>query len=174
MAKSADTGKVKFDLKVGPIPLDLISRESSEEASDLVSLLVFEIGEETLAVGVEHTEGVVDCPRVSPLPSAPDGMVGVASVRGHITLVMDLSHKAALAPGRRRLILLKGESQLGLLADRVEGIVALPPKKVRRLDDEKSKLAARLKEGGNVPYATFFKADGRDVPIIEVEALARA
>lgn len=175
MAKNANRGKSSFDFKVGPIPLALMSEDSAAKASDLVSVIVFEAGENMLAVGVEQTEGVVDCPRISPLPSAPDGMVGVTSVRGRITLVMDLSHRAAISPSkRRRLILLKGDMQLGLLADRVEDVVALPPKKVRLLEEDKKTLAARMKQGHGWPARSFFKHEGRDVPIIEVEALAQA
>ncbi|HET9531834.1 MAG TPA: chemotaxis protein CheW, partial [Blastocatellia bacterium] len=89
-----------------------------------LSLLVFGIGDEKFAIEVDHTEGVVDCPRLTPLPSPPDGMIGITSVRGRMTLVLELGSETGQKPSKRRLILLR-DAQLGLIADHIEGIVSL-------------------------------------------------
>ncbi|HKP13758.1 MAG TPA: chemotaxis protein CheW [Blastocatellia bacterium] len=156
--------KAKVNPEVSPIPLALTGLEPADAPVDVVSVLLFEIGGEAFGIGVEQTEGVVDCPRVTPLPSAPDGMIGVASVRGRMTLVMDLSRKANPDEGKRRLILLKGESQLGLLAERVEGVMALEPDHVRKRkgNDKSASWAA----------AEQFKHEGRLVPLLDVTQLA--
>ena len=117
MSKSVDSQDRKARLAESALSSQ---DDDSGYRPDLLSVLKFEIGGKTMAVAVDKTEGVVDCPRITPLPSPPDGMVGVTSVRGRMTLVMDLSLEAVPRSGRRRLILLKGEGQLGLLADRVE------------------------------------------------------
>src|SRR5581483_9762915 len=131
--------KSKTSLSAGSIEPALAGLEPADVPVDVVSVLLFEIGGDAFGIGVEHTEGVVDCPRITPLPSAPDAMIGVASVRGRMTLVMDLSDQANPGEGKRRLILLKGESQLGLLAERVEGVIALEPERIRkRKGDEKA------------------------------------
>src|SRR5215211_9062 len=96
MAKEKKAANRKPDPEVGPIPLALLGTEPDDSKLDLVSVLLFEIGRKAFAIGVEHTEGVVDCPRVSPLPNSPDGMAGIASVRGRMTLVIDLSLVANL------------------------------------------------------------------------------
>jgi chemotaxis signal transduction protein len=161
--------KPKTSLAVSPIPLALTGLEPSDLPVDLVSVLLFEIGGETFGVGVEHTEGVVDCPRVTPLPRAPDGIIGVASVRGRMTLVMDCSLKANAGEDKRRLILLKGESQLGLLAERVEDVIALEPERIHhgKADDK----AARVGEGRRVAPASF-QHEGRRVPLLDAARLA--
>jgi len=171
-SKNKKTG-ASFLEGVKAIHLGLPQSEKEEGQDARVSVLVFGIGEETYAIGVESTEGVVDCPRVSPLPSPPDGVIGVASVRGKITVVLDLSLRALQREDRRRLILLKGDAQLGLLADRVEGVLSLAPKQVR--------LSGKRNQNSQVENATpaelwpsrsYFKSEGREVPIIDTGRLA--
>ena len=155
------------------IHLGLPDSEKDEGQDSRVSVLVFDIGEETYAIGVESTEGVVDCPRTSPLPSPPDGIVGVASVRGKITVVMDLSLGSAQREDRRRLILLKGDAQLGLLADRVEGVLSLNPRQVRPAGKRDQDSQGGSSSGAELwPSQNFFKSEGREVPIIDTSRLA--
>src|SRR2546423_3597857 len=160
--------KQKSGLAVSPIPLALTGLEPTDAPLDLVSVLLFEIGGEAFGIGVEHTEGVVDCPRVTPLPSAPDGIIGVASVRGRMTLVMDCSLAANPDEGKRRLILLKGESQLGLLAERVEGVIALEPEKIRK---RKSSDKSMHTGEGEWAAPAHFKHEGRLVPLLDAGRL---
>jgi chemotaxis signal transduction protein len=154
------------------IPLELGAPKSEDRKSELLSVLIFEVGEVHYAIGAENTEGVVDCPRITPLPSAPEGVAGLASVRGRMTVVMDLGG-ASQEPARRRLILVKGDAQLGLLADHVEGVVALEPKKVRPVAHGKDKLTTERAKFGRLAK-TYFKSGTRRVPIIDVERLCEA
>jgi chemotaxis signal transduction protein len=146
--------------------------ESADSKSQLLSLLLFEVGESQYAIGADNTEGVVDCPRVTPLPSAPEGVAGLTSVRGRMTVVMDLGG-ANQELARRRLILVKGDAQLGLLADRVEGVVALEQRKVRPVAHGKDKLTNERAKFGRLAK-TYFKSGTRRVPIIDVERLCEA
>ncbi|HKP87538.1 MAG TPA: chemotaxis protein CheW [Blastocatellia bacterium] len=169
MAENKSTERKKSKIKIGPIPLLLPAAETASDKADVASVLLFEIGGRSFAIGVENTEGVVDCPRISPLPSPPEGLEGVASVRGRMTLVMDLSLKANPAIGKWRLILIKGETQLGLLAERVEGVFALdkdaPPR------DGKTSAARKGDEDSYWPTRYYFTVENRRVPLIDVERL---
>ena len=165
MAENKKSQRKRAKIKIGPIPLILQTSEPADDRVDVASVLLFEIGGKPFAIGVENTEGVVDCPRISPLPSPPDGMAGVASVRGRMTLVMDLSLKANQNTDKRRLILIKGEAQLGLLAERVEGVIALESERLRRVEARESS------EEGNWHARSYFTSDDRRVPIIDVERL---
>lgn len=151
------------------VPLEL-GHDQSDARAELVSVLIFEVGHAPFAIGVEHTEGVVDCPRITPLPNPPDGVIGIASVRGRMTVVMDLGLKAS-GEARRRLILVKGDAQLGLLADRVEGVVALEPRKVRPVAHGKDSLTQQRAQFG-WPASNYFKIDRQRVPILDLERLA--
>jgi chemotaxis signal transduction protein len=175
MAKEKKSANRKPESEVGPIPFALFTAEPAEMRSNIVSVLIFDIGGRTFAIAVEHTEGVVDCPRISPLPSPPDGLVGVASVRGRMTLVMDLSLMANPNGGKRRLILVKGDGQVGLLAERVEGVIALDPKELRAVEASKeAKQAPDLQriDESIWPVRAYFQSKGEPVPVIDVERLA--
>jgi chemotaxis signal transduction protein len=151
-----DRGETDSNSKLGALLL-----ASTEQQPDLNSVLIFQIAGKVFAIAVEHTEGVVDCPRLAPLPSAPDMIVGVTSVRGRILLVVNLNQAASSLAGRRRLILLKGEAQLGLLADVVEGVVALEPEAMRATPQERRSLFSRPSNIHN----------GRQIPVIDPERL---
>lgn len=166
MATNDSREKRRAKLEVGALPLGFIQSEPEAVNPHVVSLLVFEMGGQPFAIGVEQTEGVVDCPRLSPLPSPPDGIIGIASVRGRMTLVMDLSLKENIGEEKRRLILVKGDAQLGLLAERVEGVVAMEPEKLQQApplkpNDEESRW----------PAQAYFKRAGHLVPVIDIERL---
>lgn len=157
----------------GAMPLHLDEPQSSGRKKNYISVLTFTLNGELLAIHVEHTEGVVECPRISPLPSPPDPIIGVASVRGRMAVVIDLSPNRERKATKRRLILIKGEAQIGLLADRVEGVIALSRKKIRAVSDSNSSRQDLTLKGGLTWLATsFFKSEGLRVPIIDVQRLA--
>lgn len=172
MAKSTNDRNANARLMLAAFPLDL-GPDRADAKTDLVSVLVFEVGGTRYAIGVEHTEGVVDCPRITPLPNPPDGVAGIASVRGRMTVAMDLGLNVSEQMVRRRLILVKGDAQLGLLADRVEGVLALDPKQVRAVAHGKDSLTLQRAKFG-WPARSYFKSDGLRVPILDVERLSEA
>ena len=162
--------KSNVRVKKGALPLELGMPVSGESKSPVVSVLVFEVGGAQYAIGVETTEGVVECPRTTPLPGPPDGVVGLTSVRGRMTVVMDLGLELRQDCAKRRLILVRGDAQLGLLADRVEGVVALEPKQVRPVAHGKDRLTAERAKFG-WPAKTYFKSGRQRVPILDVDRL---
>ena len=173
MPKYSESADRRVGLTLVGLSPQSASPNASDDRSEVLPVLKFDIGGEVFSVAVDQTEGVVHCPRISPLPAPPHGMVGVASVRGRITLVMDLSLGANQKAERRRLILLKGESQLGLLADRVDGVVALAPRSIRKRPDRKRRSQPLTKSELNSmwPATLYFKDSGRRVPILDIEAL---
>jgi purine-binding chemotaxis protein CheW len=162
MAKEKSSPDKKKDLSLKSALFDLASLQKGGGQADQFSVLVFEVGGESFAIGVDNTEGVVDCPRITPLPGSPDGVLGVTSVRGRMTVVMDLSLTAAQRQGKRRLILIKGDAQLGLLTDRVEGVVAVKAGGAPK--QEEFKVAW--------PSVTVFGGAAGPVRVIDVERLA--
>jgi len=156
-------------MTLSPIPVG--DQDPDFDKRDIVSVLMFEVGGTPYAIGVELTEGVVDCPKITPLPSPPEGIVGVASVRGRMTVVMDLGSKTREQNPRRRLILVKGDAQLGLVADRVDGVLALEKKNVRPVAHGKESLTKQKADFG-WPARSYFKGSGTRIPILDLERLA--
>jgi chemotaxis signal transduction protein len=154
--------------------IELPGSEAEGGAPGGLSLLVFGIGDEKFAIEIDHTEGVVDCPRLTPLPSPPDGMIGITSVRGRMTLVLELGSDTGQKPSKRRLILLKGDAQLGLIADHIEGIVSLDAASKGRTRKRAAALSPRALDRKEIlPVLSSFEYGGTMVDIVDVGRLVQ-
>jgi chemotaxis signal transduction protein len=162
----------------GASTLESVSGRADSAGYDpnCVAVVVFSIGKRVFAIGAENTEGVVDCPRICPLPSAPDAIVGVVSVRGRITLVLDASLEGTREGTKRRLILLKGETQLGLLADQIQAVDTLDPEEIRRIPENRSGKRLLGGNNGGTPgiklARSYFKRGGRKVALMEPDLMS--
>lgn len=65
-------------------------------------------------------EAIVRVPAITPLPYPAAGVAGVAPVRGRIRIVVCVAGEPAVEAAR--LVVLNGEDQLALAADRVVGV----------------------------------------------------
>jgi chemotaxis signal transduction protein len=170
MAKSKTSSTFNALLRLAALPAKLNPASEENENQEQLSFLVFDIGEECFALAAENIEGIVDCSRITPLPSPPEGIVGITSVRGHMTLVMNLSASQTQSTSRQRLVLLKGESQLGLLADRIEDVVTLSATHIEMRSKREVEKNLQTRWIG----INYFKSKGRVVPIIDFEKLVEA
>jgi chemotaxis signal transduction protein len=84
------------------------------------ALLLFEVAGAELAVDAALVEVITPARYVAPLPFAPAGVIGVASVRGRMRLVADAG--GARPESGAYFVVLHGDGQLALLADRVLGV----------------------------------------------------
>jgi purine-binding chemotaxis protein CheW len=163
-----------------PLSLDALSftldgPDADDYDPDAVSILTFARGNRTFGIEVGNTDGVVECPRITPLPIAPDGVAGVVSVRGRITIVIDAAMESARPETKVLLILVRGEGQMGLLADQIQSVISLK----RELLEEvpQGHVSRRLLGGAsggtqNVRLASrYFKHAGRRVPVVDLDLL---
>ncbi|HMG33489.1 MAG TPA: chemotaxis protein CheW [Blastocatellia bacterium] len=132
------------------------------DAAESPSFLVFSLGGCDYGIGVETTEGVVDCPSLCPLPDPPDGVIGVGSIKGRMTIVVDLSRGLSQWCGKRRLVLLKGDARLGLLADRVYGVTA---------SDQRTFKGAAESNSFGWPVTAWFEHNDKVIPVLDVDHL---
>jgi purine-binding chemotaxis protein CheW len=93
-------------------------------------VLVFSLGEQRLAIGLESVTQVVRAVEISPLPSAPPHILGVINVHGRIIPVMSLKERLGLAAREielndQILIVHTGEQELALVIDRADEVVQL-------------------------------------------------
>ncbi len=119
-----------------PLTLEEILAASAEPAVEDGSraLLVFTAGRGLYAVGAEGVERVTAARFVAPLPSPPPGVVGVATVTGRMRLVIDPGALYGRAEPRSALVVLHGDAQLALAADRVHAVVTVPEGEPPRYD----------------------------------------
>ena len=113
--------------------LDLLSGDWSTESPRParavgVPHVLFRVGEATYAAPLTGLVEVTHPPAVSPVPDAPDWLVGLANVRGEVTSILDLRAVLELAPhrgGPRAVLVARtpdGATVAGLLVDHVVGV----------------------------------------------------
>ena len=97
--------------------------------------LLFEVAGAKYAIEATRVEAIVIASPIAPLPHPPPSVLGVASVRGRMRLVVDPG--GASRASSARLGALHGEAQLALLVDQVLGVVPEPPADARVLDPDR-------------------------------------
>ncbi len=98
------------------------------------SYLSFKIGEESFATNVSKVLEILELPKITKIPNAPDYMLGVINLRSKVLPVLDTRIKFGLQPGdvtvNTSIIVLnlvfEGESlTLGALVDAVDEVLEL-------------------------------------------------
>jgi purine-binding chemotaxis protein CheW len=101
------------------------------DARGVLDVVLFELAGERYAVETCHVREVIRMPNFTPLPGAPDFLVGVINLRGHLLAVIDLGKFFGVAgrgvTDQARVVVLGGErTEFGVLADAASEVAALP------------------------------------------------
>ena len=112
------------------------SDESANEASKELELLSFRMGGEEYAVTVNDVREVLKLRDLTGVPNTPEYIVGVMSLRGTMLTVVDLGRRLGLSPGvrddRARIVVVStDEEDVGLLVDRVTGVLKILPEEIK-------------------------------------------
>jgi purine-binding chemotaxis protein CheW len=102
----------------------------SEQAAELVEVVVFTLANERYAIETRHVREVVRFTDFTRLPAAPEFLVGITNLRGHILAVIDLRKFFGVAvkglTDLSRVIVLGGERpEFGVLADTTHEVTTL-------------------------------------------------
>ena len=92
------------------------------DEQSVLDLLVFELAGHALAIESRHVREVAPLGRITPVPGAPEFVVGVMNLRGEVAAVMDLSGFLGLPrperpPHAKALILGAERAEFGVVAD---------------------------------------------------------
>jgi purine-binding chemotaxis protein CheW len=95
-----------------------------------LSVLDFWLAPESYAIPSEYVKAVAALREYSPLPNASAALVGVTCLRGRMLSILDLRRFFGLpSPGitdlNRILVLVYRDLEIGLLADRIDGVSTL-------------------------------------------------
>ncbi|HEV7843210.1 MAG TPA: chemotaxis protein CheW [Pyrinomonadaceae bacterium] len=123
------TDKTEFaDISILPRTLGLADAEDERERREL---LVARCGARLIGVFADEAGQVTAWKPLTPLPGAPQGVLGVVSLRGRISTVLD---PLSLLGERREteattpfafIITLRGDEQLALAVERAERIIEI-------------------------------------------------
>jgi purine-binding chemotaxis protein CheW len=101
-----------------------------------IELLAFRLGGEEYAVMVDDVREVLRNYHLTVVPNAPAHILGIMSLRGTVTTVIDPCKRIGLRPGVRddksRIIIVSTEDEdVGLIVDRVTGVVRIAPEDIK-------------------------------------------
>ncbi|MFA5074375.1 MAG: chemotaxis protein CheW [Nitrospirota bacterium] len=103
----------------------------AEAALPMAEFLTFRLSGEEYALPVEIVREVLKIRSCTPVPNAAAHVLGITSLRGAVLPVVDLCGRLGLAPGSRDvksriLVLNTDEEDIGLVVDRVTGVLKVP------------------------------------------------
>lgn len=116
-------------------------RRAPVEEAGVREFLAFTVATAVYALPLSCVREIMRVPSVTPVPRAPREVLGIISVRGQVTTLIDLRQKlnveAAPVSSRTRILLVdQGDEILGLLCDRVM--------QVHRLSETEVEMASVL------------------------------
>ena len=93
-----------------------------------LQLVTFHMGEAICGLDIGQVWDVIKHPEMTPVPLAPDYVVGILNLRGQIVTVIDLGKRVGLSPTRwgdqsRSIVVGFDDERIGLLVDRVGDVV---------------------------------------------------
>ena len=117
-----------LDLSRSPVQDDL--------AGDRLNLVTFRLGSDRYGVGMEMVREIQRAGSITPVPTAPDFVVGVMNLRGSILSVVDIRTFFGLpgvTPGTKARILVVegGGLQVGILVEGVDEITSVRVEEIK-------------------------------------------
>lgn len=108
----------------------LDNQQQGELPDSVIKHVSFCLGEETYAVVASKVHEVLRVSEITPVPGAPDFILGIINLRGNVVTVMDARHsfnlpKTEVTPQSRIIVVEVEDFSLGILVDRVAAVVDL-------------------------------------------------
>ncbi len=110
--------------------------EAVEPAVEEMELLAFRLGGEEYLVQVDDVREVLKIRELTLVPNAPDYILGVMSLRGAMLPVIDLCRRLGITQAPRDektriLVVSPDEEDVGLMVDRVSGVLRVMPDAIK-------------------------------------------
>jgi len=105
--------------------------ETQEDLGEQLELLSFQLAQESYAIRLTLVQQIIKMREITPVPRAPEYVLGVISLRGVIIPVFDLRRRLGLARREhtretRIIVVREGAKSIGLIVDRVRQVVRIP------------------------------------------------
>jgi purine-binding chemotaxis protein CheW len=114
----------------------MLARHKSKDRSQRREFLAFRLGGEIYGTEVERISAILRLPPITPVPRAPDGVMGIITVRGKVVALMDVRPKLRLprAPAsklaRVLLVPIEGGENVGLFVEEVLQVCRLSSEEI--------------------------------------------
>ena len=105
--------------------------DEEEICEPLIRWVTFQLGDEIYGVLVKNVREILRINNISPVPGAPDYIVGITNIRGNVISVIDGRSRINQAPKDHtdlsRMIVMESEDDIvAVVVDRVADIIDLP------------------------------------------------
>lgn len=99
--------------------------------SDLLQLVIFELGGEEFGVDIMAVQEIIKMPAITSIPQAPEYVSGVINLRGRIIVVINLGKKFNILSSENnddyKVIVVELENQIiGMMVDSVSEVLRIP------------------------------------------------
>jgi purine-binding chemotaxis protein CheW len=113
---------------------------SPQEPAAEIEMVAFLLSGEEYVVAVEQVNEVLKMWSLTPVPNAPEYILGVSSLRGTMLTIIDLGKRLGLGPAvvnekSRVVVVTVDDEKVGFIVDRVTGVVKLSPDLVRAVPE---------------------------------------
>jgi purine-binding chemotaxis protein CheW len=154
--------------------LSRVVEEAEAQRGETATLVCFTLGKGAYALRVKHAKEIVPSPRVTPVPCAPEYVLGVVNIRGMIMPVVSLARfldfqqdTEALSSENRVIVSEADGMVVALSVDKVLGISEVNVADIQASLSLVEREAAGFVEGE-------FDNEGRTVCVMDLPAILRA
>ena len=105
--------------------------DENEICEPMIRWVTFQLGQETYGVEVDKAREILRINNISPVPGAPDYIVGITNIRGNVVSVIDGRRRINLTSTEytdlSRMIVMESEDDIvAVVVDEVADIIDLP------------------------------------------------
>lgn len=122
--------------------------------SDEVKLLIVHIGSYYFGAPIEKIQDVIQRSPTTPVPLAPDNIIGLLNLRGHIVTEIDVAHTLGIdAPGLSRssegysIVIDHGGEMYSLVFEGIGDVIDVERDHIEKIPDTVSRSWLELTEG---------------------------
>lgn len=128
------------------------SNRVARDHGDWDEWLQFSLGDQQYGVNVLQVREIICATDITPVPGAPEHVLGIINVRGSIITVVDTRHRLSLPPREMQesdwiLIMDIEDQSIGLLVDDVSEVIDVDPNRIESTRTSDSSTDARHVNG---------------------------
>ena len=116
--------------------MSVSQNQNEEQVAETVSQWVtFRLGDEIYGIDVLKVQEVLRITEISPVPGAPDYVLGIINLRGNVVTVVDARNRFSLPPkesddASRIIVVDAFDKIIGLLVDNVSEVAYVPDSQI--------------------------------------------
>ncbi|MFH2062871.1 MAG: chemotaxis protein CheW [bacterium] len=124
------------DLKKVVAEVAAQARQGKKKVEDTFQIVVFTLDGEEYGVPITDIQEIIRVSEVTPIPGAPDFILGILNLRGRIVVVVDLEKRFGLertddSASQHIIISEVAESTFGVVVDQVSEVLRIPVSRVQ-------------------------------------------